>query len=196
MSKNNLIISNNILRYSFESVLSAAALYVVLMITSSIVTPETTQLAKIEDNAVNLITRGRATDEFQKGLAALDNNDFQEAVNYFNSDAKQNVKDESIFYTHYILGLTYLELSEKDFIGLFPTYNEKEVKLAIENFDKCVSKNTSGNYPDISANAYYYQAKAELMLGNKEAAVKFLQKVIELKGSKLDKAQEILKVLE
>lgn len=188
--------SDKILRYSFTSVLSTAALYVLLMIISLITTPETTKLANIEDVAVNYITRGRATDEFQKGVAALDNDDLRKAVAYFNADAEKNKKDVTVFYAHYIIGLTYLKLSEKDFIGLFPSYDKNEVNLAIESLERCINENTTGNFPDISSNAYFYMAKAELMLDNKTSAQKYLQKVVELKGSKLENAKEILKLLE
>jgi tetratricopeptide (TPR) repeat protein len=182
--------------YSVISVLSIAAVYLIMMTTSLLVTPKTTILARVEKNEVNYVTRGRASDEFQKGLAALDNDNYLEAINYFTADVEKNTNDETIFYTHYILGLTYLKISEKNFLGMFPTYDKSKVEPAIQNFEKCISENTSGNYPDISANSYFYIGKAELMLGNKMQAKNNFNMVIMLKGSKVEKAKEILKELE
>lgn len=188
--------SNRVLNYSVTSAISLVAIYLIMLTTSMMITPKTVSLAKIDDSSINYVTRGRATEEFQKGLAALDNNDYQLAVKYFNADAEKNKEDETIFYIHYILGLTYLEISENDFIGMFRSYDKNKVESAIHNFEKCIRENSSGNYPDISANSYFYLGKAELMLDNKASAREYFRKVIDKNGSKNEKAREILKEME
>lgn len=192
----NILSVNKYLRYSFVSAIGLAAVYLLLFITSAVITPGTTKLAEVEDSGVNYVTRGRGTDDFQKGLMALDNSEFGLASEYFKSDIKMDKDRETIFYTHYILGLTYLEQSRHSFLGMFTTYDTSTVNLAVKNFKNCIAENTSGNFPDISANSYFYLGKAELMLGNKTSAKEYFNKVIELKGGKTGITKTLLKDLE
>ncbi|HKI79508.1 MAG TPA: hypothetical protein VKA26_13280 [Ignavibacteriaceae bacterium] len=187
---------NKLIRYYLVPIISIAVIYAILFVTSIFVTPKTTKLAGIDENTVNYVTRGRASNEFQKGLAALDSKDYPDAVNYFISDAENNPDDETIFYSHYVLGLTYLEMSERDFVGLFPSFDKGNVTSAIESFNKCINKNNSGSYPDITASSFFFIGEAELMLGNNKAAIENFRKVIDLKGSKIDKAKKLLMELE
>lgn len=187
---------NRLFRYSFVSITAVIALFFSLTIISQLTTPQNIKLAKTEDNSLFYVTRGRASDEFQKGLLALDEKKFNSAINYFEEDINNNKNDETIFYTHYILGLTYLEVSEKDFLGLFPSFNEYSADKAVDNFKKSIAKNNSGNFPDITSNSYYFLAKADLMLGKTAEAKKNLEMVIKIKGSKIDRAKELLNNLE
>lgn len=190
------LFQNKFSRYSFITVTAVIALFFSLAIISQLVTPKNIKLAKTKDNSLFYITRGRASDEFQKGLLDLGEKKFGNAINYFEQDINKNKNDGTIFYTHYILGLTYLEISEKNFLGLFPSFDKLKVNKAIDNFKKCIVKNNSGNFPDITSNSYYFLAKAELMLGESEEAKKGLEMVIKIKGSKIDQAKELLNNLE
>lgn len=183
-------------RYSFAAVTAVVVLFFSLSVISQFVTPKNVKLAKTEDSSLFYVTRGRASDEFQKGLLALGEKKFDTAINFFEADVNNNKNDETIFYTHYILGLTYLEISEKDFLGLFPSYSESDVNKAVANFKECIAKNSSGNFPDITSNSYYFLAKADLMLGKTVEAKKNLEMVIGMKGSKIDRAKELLNNLE
>ncbi len=187
---------NRSFRYSFATVAAVIILFFSLAIISQLVTPKNIKLAKTEDNSLSYVTRGRASDEFQKGLVALGEKKFNDAANYFESDIKDNKNDETIFYTHYILGLTYLKISSRDFLGLFPSFDEYSVNKAIYNFKKSIAANNSGSFPDITSNSYYFLAKAELSLGKTSQAKKDLEMVIKIKGSKIDQAKELLNNLE
>ncbi|MCK7526438.1 MAG: hypothetical protein MZV64_56980 [Ignavibacteriales bacterium] len=62
-------------------------------------------------------TRGRTSELFQRGLDAIDRKDYDSAIQYLNDDVNKNQNDESIFYTHFILGITYVNKAESDFLG-------------------------------------------------------------------------------
>lgn len=185
-----------ILRYSFASAAVAAVLFFLLAIVSQLTTPQNYKLASVNENSLNYVTRGRATDEFQKGLVALDNKNIGDAIGFFKEDIADNKNDETIFYTNYILGLAYLENSKKDFLGLFPSYDVNKVNNAIENFRQCILKNNSGSFPDITASSYFFMAKADLILNNTMQAKKDLQMVIHLNGSRSDEAKKLLNDLQ
>ena len=182
--------------YAFASVLVIGFVFLSLLLISDLTTPEIYDLASVSDKSEYYVTRGRATDEFQKSLKALEDNNFDMAVEFLESDIKNNAEDETIFYSHYILGLAYLEKADNSFAGLFRSYNKDDAESGLKNLQFCIEKNTSGKYPDITYNAYYYSAKANLMLGEIETAKNYLKIVVDEKGSKMSEAQNLLNELE
>ncbi|MBK6913984.1 MAG: hypothetical protein IPH11_10120 [Ignavibacteriales bacterium] len=66
----------------------------------------------------------------------------------------------------------------------------------MKNLQLSIEKNLSGKYQNLSMNAHFYIAKAYLMFDDKENAKKYLEKVIEEKGSKMIEAENILSDLE
>jgi len=182
--------------YAFASLILVGFVYLSLLLISSTTTSENYQLASVSDKSEYYVTRGRATDEFQESLKALEENNFNKAIDFLQSDINKNPEDETIFYSHYILGLAHLEKAENSFIGLFRSFNKEDAEKGLRNLQLCIEKNTSGKFPDITYNAYFYSAKASLMLGDNKAAKKYLKIVVEEKGSKMLEAQSILNELE
>ncbi|MHB8579859.1 MAG: tetratricopeptide repeat protein [Ignavibacteriaceae bacterium] len=187
-----ILFKNNYIRYAIVSTVSMIILFLGLEILSGITTPNNYRLGQIKDKSLSYITRGRSSFEFQEGLTALGNGNYDKAIKLFENDIANNKNGISIFYTHYILGLAYLESAKNDFVGLFPSFDFNKVRKAIDNFNLCISENSSGNYPDISFNSYFYMAKAELIRNNFALAKKYLQIVINNKGSKMNLAIELL----
>lgn len=183
-------------RYSAAAVLSIGLIYLMLFFVSESVTPAAEENASVKGETDFYVTRGRPTDNFQRSLTAIENKNYDDAVSYLKKDIAGRENDETIFYSHYILGLTYLETAEKDFLGLFPSYDEQAASNGLENLNTAVELNTSGKFPNVTYDAYFYMGKANLMLGNESAAKKYFNLVIENKGSKLQEAQQILHELE
>jgi len=182
--------------YLFASVIVLGFVYMLLLLTSNIFTPFNYKLASLEDKSEFYVTRGRATEEFQESLKALEDEDYLSAVSYLEKDIYKNPEDQTIFYSHYILGLAYLENAEKSYAGLFTSFNETGIKKGLDNFVQCIEKNTSGKFPDITFNACFYSAKGNLILNDIESAKKQLKIVIEGKGSKMLEARKLLNELE
>lgn len=182
--------------YAFASVLVIGIVYLGLFLVSDLTSPANYNLASVSDNSENYVTRGRATNEFQESIKAIEENNFDKAIRHLENDISYNPDDETIFYSHYILGLSYLEKADKNFIGLFKSFNKDYAKNGLENLQLCIEKNTSGKFPDITYNSYFYSAKASIMLDDIESAKNYLKKVIYEKGSKMSEAQRILNELE
>jgi tetratricopeptide (TPR) repeat protein len=182
--------------YLFVSMIVLGFIYLSLFVASNIFTPTNYKLAILEDKSEFYITRGRASEEFQESLKALEYKDYTRAISHLEKDIDKNPNDPTIFYSHYILGLTYLESAEKNYAGLFTSFNEKDVKQGLDNFAQCIEKNTSGKFPDITYNAYFYSAKGSLILNDIESTKKYLKIVIEEKGSKMLEARKLLNELE
>ncbi len=183
-------------RYSISVVLLIGIIYMGLFAVSSITTSKSYKLASFNDEYEFSTSRGRSTDDFQNSLKELENEKYFKAIGFLNKDIKENKNDETIFYSYYLLGLTYLEVSEKDFLGLFPSYNQNYAEKGLQSLQTSVEKNDSGLYPNITLDAYFYIAKAELMLNNRSNAKKYFKMVIDGKGSKMHEAQNILNDLE
>ncbi|HSD63888.1 MAG TPA: hypothetical protein VLB50_08810 [Ignavibacteriaceae bacterium] len=183
-------------RYAFASVIIIGFIYLSLYIISSVATPAFYRNAAIVNQSEISVNRGRATDNFQNSLKALENNNYDKAISFLQQDIKQHPDDETIFYSYYILGLSYLKTAERDFLGLFPGYSKERAEKGREYLEKSIERNQSGKFININLNSYYYLAKASLMLNDKNSAKKYLSLVINEKGSKMEEAKKLLGELE
>jgi tetratricopeptide (TPR) repeat protein len=149
-----------------------------------------------EDHNEFYTTRGRTSESFQQGLNAIENENFTEAIQFLNKDIEEHQNERSIFYTYYIKGITYLKMSESDFIGLFKSYDEENVKLAISNLNQSIEKNISGDYENLKLDAYYYIGRAYLLNDEKEPAIDNLKKVIAGRGKFSKESADLISQLE
>ena len=183
----------NTAKYAFASLAAVVVLYLGLFAVSSFTTPDYKK--SFLDGEDFYTTRGRTSELFQRGLDAIDRNDYENAIKFLNDDINNNKSDESIFYTHFILGITYVNKAEKDFLGLFKSFNKEDVQKGIENFERSIALNNSGKFDNLNLDAHYFIGKSYLMIDDKTAAKEHLQLVIEGKGSYYKKAEELLKIL-
>jgi len=129
-------------------------------------------------------------------LNAIDKGDYSRAVEFLSEDIQTHHNEKSIFYSHYILGITYLKASEKDFIGLFKSYDRNQVELAIANLKESIDKNNSGDYESLKLDANYYIGRAYLLNDDKNLALESLQKVVAGKGRYSIEALNLISDLE
>ncbi len=183
-------------RYAFASVLFIGLVYLVLYIFSSLSTPAYLEAAGLNNVTEFSVNRGRATEDFQNSLKALEKQNYKDAIVYLQKDIKQNPDDETIFYSYYMLGLSYLETAEHSFAGLFPGYDQERALTGADYLKESVRKNNSGKFTNIKLNAYFYLAKASLMVKDKKSAKEYLTMVINEKGSRMEEAKKLLKEVE
>jgi len=188
--------SFTVLKYSLASIIIIGIVYISLLAVSTKSLTTVQQLANYNEKTEYYITRGRATVEFQKSMIALENGNYKRTIEFLKQDLQNNNKDETIFYSYYILGLVYLEDAEVNFLGLFPSYNTEKASQAIKNFKECIKMNRSDEFMNINYDAFYFIGKGYLMLDKKEQAVNYFKLVISNKGSKSEEAKYILDELE
>jgi tetratricopeptide (TPR) repeat protein len=191
-------LSQNIIkyRYAFTTVITLIVLYVGMFTVSSITTPNFKQdLFSAQDEDFYL-TRGRTSLSFQKGLDALDKGNYTDAISYLQLDIEKHSNESSIFYSHYILGSTYLKAAESDFLGMFNSFDEEKVKLAIENLKASIEKNISGSYENLNLDANYFIGRAYLLLDDFDSAKKHLEIVINKKGRFYNEAETMIEAME
>jgi hypothetical protein len=182
--------------YAFAGIIIIGLIYLGLFTVSGIITPDTYKFAAVNQTSEDYLTRGRNTELFLKSFDAIESKDYKNAVRYLQQDIRHNINDETIFYSHYILGLTYLEMAEHRVLGLFPSYDQQSAKEGIASLKQSIDLNTSGRFDNIRLDAYFYLAKGNLMLNNRKAAEEYLKLVISQKGGKMKEAADMLRGLE
>ena len=180
-------------KYAFASLTAVVVLYLGLFAVSSFTTQDYKK--SFLDNGDFYTTRGRTSELFQRGLDAIDKKEFDSAIKFLNEDISKNQSDESIFYTHFVLGITYVNKAESDFLGLFKSFNKDDVQKGIAHFEKSIAMNNSGKFDNLKLDAHYFIGKSYLMIDENESAKEHLQLVIDGKGSYYKKAEDLIKVL-
>jgi tetratricopeptide (TPR) repeat protein len=183
----------NVGRYAIIGLSAMAIVFFSLMVISTLSTSKYYKLASVDYSSEMSNSRGRTTDDFELSIKAFEEKKYPTAIEYLKRDIEINKNDETIFYSYYILGLTYLETAENNVLGLFPKFDKSLANSALYNFIKTIELNNSGRFQNINLDAYFYAAKASLMMEDSKSAKEFLQIIVNEKGSKLNEASEILK---
>jgi len=184
------------LKYAFATLAVFVVAYFGLFIVSTSVTPDYKKNIFSDEQEDFYKTRGRTSALFQQGLNAIEKGDYLKAIDYLSEDIREHQNEKSIFYTHYIIGITYLKASESAFIGLFKSYDKEKVKLAIANLKESIDKNNSGDYESLKLDSYYYMGRAYLLNDEQDSAIPNFQKVIDGKGRYSKEAAQLITNLE
>ena len=184
--------SSPILRYAVAAVFVLGFAYSCIFAVSELTTSKNFTLGNLQSVQNFTISRGRESESFQEALYAIDQKDFSNAIIALKKDIAENGKDESIFYTHYILALTYYHAAYSAPIGLFPHYDKPMIRDAKKEFAECINLNKNPQLQNISLDAYFFSAKASIILNDIVSAKSDLQKVIDGKGSKMQEAKDLL----
>jgi tetratricopeptide (TPR) repeat protein len=201
-SKQSGIFVNSVLKrtgafkYAFAVIAVIMVTYVGLFVVSSSITPDYKKNLFQNEFENSNLTRGRTSSLFQQGMNAIDKKEYPKAIEFLKQDITEHQNEKSIFYSNYILGLTYLKISETDFLGLFKSYSSENVDLAISNFQIALEKNNSGSYENLKLDTYYYLGRSYLLIDDNESAISNFNKVIEGKGRFAAEAQKIISGLE
>lgn len=180
------------LRYAFATLSVLIVAYVGLLFISSGLIPDYKKNIFANEWEDAYKTRGRTSPLFQRGLDAIDDKEYDRAIEFLSQDIIDHQNERSIFYSHFILGITYLKASEKDFIGLFKSFNKENVNLAIANLKESIEKNDSGDYESLKLDSYYYLGRAYLLIDSTDAATANFKKVIDGKGRFSKEASELM----
>lgn len=183
-------------RYAVIGLSVMAILFFSLVVISNLSTSKYYKLASIRESSDISISRGRTTNDYELSMKALEEKDYRSAIEFLKNDIESNPEDETIFYSYYILGLTYLETAEKNVLGLFRKFDKSDAESALQNFMKTIELNTSGKFQNVNLDAYFYSGKASLMLDDSKSAKEYLNIVVKDKGGKMNEARQILNELE
>lgn len=179
-------------RYAFATVSTMALIYAGLFFYSeSSIEPFKKGIFDAGQEEV-YSTRGRTSITFQRGLDAVEHENYDAAIKYFQADIAENKNDQSIFYSYYVLGITQLHTAESSVAGLFKNFNHQIVKDAISSLQNSIQLNNSGSYQNINLDARYYLGRAYLLLEDFGNARENLSIVVTEKGRFYNEAKELI----
>jgi len=171
--------------------------YFGMMITSYYNTPSYKKNIFEFEAINNSLIHNRTTDLFIQGLTAFNKEDFDRAIDLLLKDIILNQNDSTIYYSNYLLGITYLKSSENNILGTFKSYDHLRINEGIENLMVFIDEKSEIDVDDRSIiDTHYYIAKAYLSIDAIEEAKKHLQIVREKRGKYYSDAVEILNVFE
>jgi len=167
-----------------------------MMIVSSVTTPFYKKNIFQPEETNNFITRGRTSVLFQKSLSALNNHNYDTAIKFLKEDITKNPDESSIFYSYYVLGLTYLKSAESNFLGTIQSFDHVRIKNGIDNLHMAIEKNSSGDYDNLKFDANYFIAEGYLAVDKLDSAAVHLHIVVNNKGKFYKDALEIIDAIE
>jgi tetratricopeptide (TPR) repeat protein len=184
---------------NYRAALTAIILLIItyggMKVTSQYSTPPYMQDIFSIEGQNNLLTEARSSDSYKKGLIAFYQEEYKTAIGYLMEDIIKNPDDSTIFYSYYLLGLTYLKNSENDILGTFKSYNHIRLDNGIENLLLSIEKNNSGNFERLNLDAHYFIGKGYLAAEEFDLAREHLQIVVDERGKYFSSAFKILKSL-
>lgn len=176
---------------------SAAAVIVLVMFLSDYLTKsplvDFTETIIIENNYQ---TRNVNAADYMKVISAIRNENIETAIHHLENYIANSTKDESRFYDHFILGKLYLSSAQSSLLGLFESYDEEKILISINNFNKSISLNQNGRFPNVNSDSKFYIGLAFALINKKNEAIKKLSQVIEEGGQFSVKAKELMLLLE
>ena len=179
-------------KYYLTSLFAVVMIYISLFAISEFTTPSYIRISQQNQTTEYSTKRGRNSEYFQNGIEAIEKGNYSSAISSLTNDVIKNPKDETIFYTYYVLGIAYLEKSETSFLGLFPSYNHNDLKNAIAVFNKTIESNNSGLFNNINNNTFYFLGKAYLLYNDIPDAEKYLHRAVSNKSDYSRQAGELL----
>ncbi len=182
-------------KYFYAAAAAIAFLTFTLFDVSQLTVPSYKNISELSELTNISSTRGRVSSDFHNGIRALNDGNYNDAITMLREDIKINANDETIFYTNYMLGLIYLKKSEVNFLGLFKSFSQTDLDSSISNFELAISKNNLEAFSNINYNSYFYIGKVHLMSENFEEALKYLQVVVDKRGSYSKNAEELIEII-
>lgn len=179
-------------KYSYAVAASIMIGFLSLFAVSEFSTPDYVKLSSQHSYDDFSSTRGRTSAPFMNAVTALENRNYDSAISELEKDIENNSDDLTTFYSYYVLGITHLTKAHSDFVGLFDSYDKKELSEAINNFNKVLELNNTGLFNNVNSNTYFFLGKSYLLDEKFDSAEKYLTKAIDNESEYSQEAKELL----
>ncbi|NOX66545.1 MAG: hypothetical protein GXO85_12355 [Chlorobi bacterium] len=179
-------------KYSYAAAASIMIMFLSLFAISEFSTPDYVKLSSQHSYDDFSSTRGRTSVHFMNAVTALENKNYDSAISELQKDIKNNPDDLTTFYSYYVLGITHMTKAHSDFVGLFDSYDKKELSAAIDDFNKVLELNNSGLFKNVNSNTYFFLGKSYLLEEEFGNAKKYLVKAIDGETEYSQEAKELL----
>ncbi|VAX21202.1 hypothetical protein MNBD_IGNAVI01-513 [hydrothermal vent metagenome] len=179
-------------KYSYAAAASIMIMFLSLFAISEFSTPDYVKLSSNHSYDDFSSTRGRTSVHFMNAVTALENKNYNSAISELQKDIESSSDDLTTFYSYYVLGITHLTKAHSDFVGLFDSYNKKELSAAIDNFNRSLELNNTGLFKNVNSNTYFFLGKSYLLEEKFDSAKKYLSQAIDNESEYSQEAKELL----
>lgn len=150
-------------------------------------------LASLETTQISYLTRSSSETTLQMGVSQFNNGNYSQAIHTLEQLLSQPSNNINIPFTKYVCGLAYLYQVERSVKGNdYSTYTS-EINKGITYL---LSAAESTDNPRLLENINWYLGKAYLMLNDGSAALRYFEKVKEMKGRKSQEAIQLIPKIE
>ena len=151
------------------------------------------ELASLDQEKISLLTRSSMSLSLSAGFSAFRERDYKKAIQNLELFIKNNSTDPSIFYVHYLLGISYLLEAKSDLFGYFEKVDTKLVDKGIQNLQRAETLTTNIG---IKEACYWYLGKAYLMKSDGEKAKEVFEKVLNMQGRRYQEAKQTIREID
>ncbi len=145
--------------------------------------------ALIAHSEFSFITRGEANQDLLQAYSLFHAGQLSDAIDRLQVLAESASDAQVVTQARYALGISYLLRSKQDFLWVARNFKVEDVMAGIGHLTAALALS---DMPGFRENCYWYLGKANLMLGDGDAATRAFQKVREFKGRRLGDAEKIL----
>ena len=151
------------------------------------------ELASLEQEEISLVTRSSISLPLNEEFSAFHERDYKKAIQNLERFITNNSTDPSIFYAHYLLGISYLIEAKSGLLGRFQKYDTELVDKGIENLQMAETLIVNIG---IKEECYWYIGKAYLMKSGGENAKAVFEKVLNMRGRRYQEAKQTIKEID
>ncbi len=160
-----------------------------LALTSSLTTSEYYPLTVIQRLDFESRVRGPGLQDFDMAYEAFSGGQYDETIRLLERFIRAFPENELVDYAHYSVGATYLVSSRKNFMTLFPSFEDGSVIRGLENLELAIQKSSN---PRTIEDSHWIRAKGYLMLDKPERALAELLIVQSLNGLRKEQASRLI----
>lgn len=150
-------------------------------------------LTTLEQDRISFLTRGNIPQPLSEGLTAFHEGNYQKAIQELEKVISTNSKDPTLYYAHYVLGISYLIEAKSDLFGWVQKFDSNLVDKGIQSLQIARSLN---NTLRINEDCSWYIAKAYLMKNEGEKAKEVFERVLNMHGRRFREAKQIIKEID
>lgn len=136
-----------------------------------------------------MITRGGASGLFPQALKSIQKEEYVKAVNQLNTFLTGHPEKERQAYANLLLGYSQLMGIQSKSLTDLSIEEKNKINIAIQHLKSAIYLT---NNVRIKEDGYWFNAKANLMEGEVDAASQNLEKIIALNGRKSAEARAML----
>jgi hypothetical protein len=144
------------------------------------------------DEEVHMIVRGAERGEVDLGAHLMAAHRFEDAARVLDWYISAFPRSDDLARAHFLSGLTHLRLARKSFLGVFTGIDREEVRCADAHLLSAVML-AGGS--DLSTEATWYIARAQVLLGDEGNSDQYLELVKKEKGAHSEEAARLQELL-